>query len=145
MRPDPHPRVLVADVRDAPLSVDEVVSAVRDEACGGLVTFIGIVRDHDHGKAVDGLGYSAHPSATEQLAAVCAGVAQGHSTVRVGAVHRIGDLVVGDLAVVVAVAAPHRGEAFAACRELIDTLKAEVPIWKHQVFADGADEWVGIA
>ena len=64
---------------------------------------------------------------------------------RVGAVHRIGDLVVGDLAVVVAVAAPHRGEAFAACRELIDTLKAEVPIWKHQVFADGADEWVGIA
>lgn len=141
----PHPRVLVADVRDAPLSVDEVIAAVRDEACGGLVTFIGIVRDHDHGKSVEGLGYSSHPSATERLAGVCAEVANAHSTVRVGAVHRVGDLVVGDLAVVVAVAAPHRGEAFAACRELIDTLKREVPIWKHQVFTDGADEWVGIA
>ncbi len=141
----PHPRVLVADVRDAPLSVDEVLDAVRDSTCGGLVTFVGAVRDHDHGQSVEGLAYSAHPLATEHLAAVCAGVANAHSTVRVGAVHRTGDLVVGDLAVVVAVAAPHRGEAFAACRELIDTLKREVPIWKHQVFADGADEWVGIA
>ena len=78
-------------------------------------------------------------------AAVCSRVANAHSTARVGAVHRVGELAVGDLAVVVAVAAPHRAEAFAACRELIDTLKHEVPIWKHQVFADGDDEWVGIA
>lgn len=141
----PHPRVLVVDVRDAPLSVDEVIAAVRDETCGGLVTFIGIVRDHDHGKSVDALGYSAHPSAVDRLAAVCASVAEAHSTARVGVVHRVGDLVIGDLAVVVAVAAPHRAEAFAACRELIDTLKREVPIWKHQHFSDGADEWVGIA
>ena len=145
MTPDPHPRVLVADVWDAPLSVDEVIAAVRDETCGGLVTFIGLVRDHDHGKAVQGLGYSAHPSVTDRLAEVCAGVADAHSTARVGAVHRVGNLAVGDVAVVVAVAAPHRAEAFVACRELIDTLKREVPIWKHQVFADGADEWVGIA
>ncbi len=145
MTADPHLRVLVAEVRDTPLSVDEVIDAVRDETCGGLVTFLGIVRDHDHGKSVEGLGYSAHPLAGEHLAAVCAAVANAHSTARVGAVHRIGDLVVGDLAVVVAVAAPHRSEAFAACRELIDSLKREVPIWKHQVFADGADEWVGIA
>jgi molybdopterin synthase catalytic subunit len=145
MTADPHPRVLVADVRERPLSVDEVVGAVREDTCGGLVTFIGMVRDHDHGKAVDGLGYSAHPLAVEHLAAVCAKVANAHSTVRVGAVHRVGDLAVGDLAVVVAVAAPHRGEAIAASRELIDTLKREVPIWKHQVFADGDDEWVGIA
>ena len=145
MPAEPHPRVLVADVREAPLSLDEVVEAVREATCGGLVTFVGMVRDHDHGKAVDGLGYSAHPLATEQLAAVCTRVANAHSTARVGAVHRVGQLAVGDLAVVVAVAAPHRGEAFAACRELIDTLKHEVPIWKHQVFADGEDEWVGIA
>jgi molybdopterin synthase catalytic subunit len=145
MTAEAHTRVLVAEVREAPLSVDEVVEAVREATCGGLVTFIGMVRDHDHGKAVDGLGYSAHPLAAEQLAAVCSRVANAHSTARVGAVHRVGELAVGDLAVVVAVAAPHRAEAFAACRELIDTLKHEVPIWKHQVFADGDDEWVGIA
>jgi molybdopterin synthase catalytic subunit len=145
MTAEPHTRVLVAEVRDATLSVDEVVEAVRAPTCGGLVTFIGMVRDHDHGKAVDGLGYSAHPLAAEQLAAVCTRVANAHSTARLGAVHRVGQLAVGDLAVVVAVAAPHRGEAFAACRELIDTLKHEVPIWKHQLFADGEDEWVGIA
>jgi molybdopterin synthase catalytic subunit len=145
MTAEPHTRVLVAEVRDATLSVDEVVEAVRAPTCGGLVTFIGMVRDHDHGKAVDGLGYSAHPMAAEQLAAVCTRVANAHSTARLGAVHRVGQLAVGDLAVVVAVAAPHRGEAFAACRELIDTLKHEVPIWKHQLFADGEDEWVGIA
>lgn len=145
MTAEPHTRVLVAEVREATLSVDEVVEAVRAPTCGGLVTFIGMVRDHDHGKAVDGLGYSAHPLAAEQLAAVCTRVANAHSTARLGAVHRVGQLAVGDLAVVVAVAAPHRGEAFAACRELIDTLKHEVPIWKHQLFADGEDEWVGIA
>ena len=145
MPAEPHPRVLVADVREAPLSLDEVVEAVREATCGGLVTFVGMVRDHDHGKAVDGLGYSAHPLATEQLAAVCTRVANAHSTARVGAVHRVGQLAGGDLAVVGAGPGPHRGVALPPCRELIDTLKHEVPIWKHQVFADGEDEWVGIA
>lgn len=141
----PADRVRLVDVRDAALSVDEALAAVRDPDCGGLVTFVGVVRDHDHGHAVEGLDYSAHPLAAERLREVALRVAAAHEGVRLAAVHRVGDLVVGDLAVVCAAAAPHRGEAFAACHELIDTLKREVPIWKHQTFADGATEWVGIA
>jgi molybdopterin synthase catalytic subunit len=138
-------RVLMADVRDAALSVDEVMEAVRASSSGGLVVFVGIVRDHDHGHDVVGLDYSAHPLATERLRSVCETVAEAHPDTRLAAVHRIGDLVVGDLAVVVAASAPHRGQAFDACRELIDTLKREVPIWKHQNFVGGGEEWVGIA
>lgn len=141
----PSARVLLADVRDGPLSVDEVMDAVRTPAAGAVTTFVGIVRDHDHGHDVVALDYSAHPLAADRLRAVCVQVAQAHPEVHVAAVHRVAALVVGDLAVVVAASAPHRAEAFAACRELIDTLKREVPIWKHQRFADGADEWVGIA
>jgi molybdopterin synthase catalytic subunit len=143
--PTASTRVLLADVRDAVLSVDEVVHAVRAPSSGGLVAFLGIVRDHDHGHDVAGLDYSAHPLAAERLHEVCEAVATAHPQTRLAAVHRVGELVVGDLAVVVAVSAPHRGEAFQACRELIDTLKREVPIWKHQNFSDGGEEWVGIA
>lgn len=138
-------RVRLVDVRDHALSVDEVLEAVRDAACGGIVTFVGVVRDHDNGHVVERLDYSAHPTARERLLAVATGVAQAHEGVRVATVHRSGSLVVGDLAVVCAVSAPHRDAAFAACRDLIDTLKREVPIWKHQTFTDGASEWVGIA
>ncbi|MEO7070067.1 MAG: molybdenum cofactor biosynthesis protein MoaE [Nostocoides sp.] len=138
-------RVLIADVRDATLSLDEVIDAVRTPSSGGLVAFIGLVRDHDHGHDVVGLDYSAHPLATERLRSVCEAVAAAHPETRLAAVHRVGDLVVGDLAVVVAASAPHRSEAFEAARELIDTLKREVPIWKHQNFVGGGEEWVGIA
>jgi len=135
--------VRLAAVRETPLSVDEVLAAVLDPAAGGVVVFVGTVRDADGGKAVDGLGYSAHPGAEAQLRAVAESVAERFPAVAVAAVHRVGDLRVGDLAVVVAVACPHRGEAFTAARALIDELKETVPIWKHQMFADGADEWVG--
>ena len=131
-------------LREAPLSVDEVLDAVRDPASGAVVVFIGVVRDHDHGVGVDALDYSAHPSALDRLQEVCASVGARTPGVRLAAVHRIGALTVGDLAVIVAASAPHRGEAFAAARDLIDTLKAEVPIWKHQGFADGSTEWVGL-
>ncbi len=131
-------------LREAPLSVDEVLDAVRDPASGAVVVFIGVVRDHDHGVGVDALDYSAHPSALDRLQEVCASVGARTPGVRLAAVHRIGALTVGDLAVVVAASAPHRGEAFAAARDLIDTLKAEVPIWKHQGFEDGITEWVGL-
>ena len=131
-------------IRDTPLSVDEVLSAVGDPAAGGTALFVGTVRDHDGGPApVTRLAYSAHPTAEGELRRVAEKVAAGHSVTALAAVHRVGDLVVGDLAVVVAVACPHRGEAFDACRRLIDALKREVPIWKHQVFADGTEEWVG--
>jgi molybdopterin synthase catalytic subunit len=135
--------IRLLDLRDTPLSVDEVLAAVRDAGSGGTAVFVGTVRDDDGGKAVTGLGYSAHPSAAAELRAVAADVVAEHGVRALAAVHRVGDLEIGDLAVVVAVACPHRGEAFAACRMLIDELKARVPIWKHQRFADGTEEWVG--
>jgi molybdopterin synthase catalytic subunit len=136
--------VRLAEIRDTPLSVDEVLAAVTDRAAGGLVVFVGTVRDVDGGKSVDKLGYSAHPDAGRQLRELTESVATRFPAVALAAVHRVGDLAVGDLAVVVAAACPHRGEAFDAARTLIDELKATVPIWKHQVFADGSDEWVGV-
>jgi molybdopterin synthase catalytic subunit len=136
-------RVRLADIRDTPLDVEEVVAALDDDASGGLTLFVGRVRDHDGGKGVTGLTYDAHPSALDRLVEVCERVAREHDVNGVAAVHRTGDLAIGDVAVVVATASGHRGDAFAASRALIDTLKNEVPIWKHQRFTDGTDEWVG--
>lgn len=141
--PRTDPRITLADIRDTPLSVDEVLAAVADPVAGGVGLFVGVVRDHDHAKDVQGLEYSAHPSAIDELRKVAASVLDDEIT-KVAAVHRIGRLAVGDLAVVVAVSAPHRGPALDACHRLIDDLKVTVPIWKHQSFADGSDEWVGL-
>jgi molybdopterin synthase catalytic subunit len=130
-------------IRDTPLSVDEVTAAVGDHAAGGTTLFVGTVREQDHGKPVTRLSYSAHPTAEAELRAVAEKVAADFPVTAIAAVHRVGDLELGDTAVIVAVAAPHRDEAFKAARRLIDDLKAQVPIWKHQVFADGETEWVG--
>ena len=130
-------------VRESELSVDEVRAAVADPAAGGIALFAGTVRDCDHDQRVTGLSYSAHPSAEDELRRVAETVAEKFPVLGVAAVHRVGELAIGDLAVVVAVSCPHRGEAFDACRELIDVLKASVPIWKHQRFTDGTAEWVG--
>lgn len=130
-------------LREDPLDVAEVLAALDDDTSGGLTLFVGRVRDHDGGKGVSGLDYSAHPSALEKLEEVCARVAEEYDVLGVAAVHRTGSLDIGDIAVVVATASAHRGQAFEASRALIDTLKAEVPIWKHQRFSDGSDEWVG--
>ncbi|MEU6962632.1 molybdenum cofactor biosynthesis protein MoaE [Streptomyces chrestomyceticus] len=130
-------------VRDTPLSLDEVFAAVGDPAAGGTALFVGTVRSHDGGADVDALGYSAHPSAEAELRRVAEKVAADFPVRALAAVHRVGELAVGDLAVVVAVSCPHRAEAFAACRQLIDNLKHEVPIWKNQRFSDGTQEWVG--
>jgi molybdopterin synthase catalytic subunit len=135
--------IRLAELRDTPLSVDEALAAVADAGAGGTAIFVGTVRDEDHRRAVSGLGYTAHPQAVDRLRVVMEKVAADYDVRAIAAVHRVGDLAVGDLAVVVAAACPHRAEAFEACRTLIDDLKAEVPIWKHQVFADGGDEWVG--
>jgi molybdopterin synthase catalytic subunit len=131
-------------IRDTPLSVDEVMDAVRDRGAGGLAVFVGTVRDSDHDRPVTRLAYSAHPSVEQELRGVMEKVAADYPVRALAAVHRVGDLEIGDLAVVVAAACPHRGEAFDACRRLIDDLKARVPIWKHQIFADGDAEWVGM-
>lgn len=130
-------------IRETPLSVDEVLAAVRDHAAGGTALFLGTVREQDHGKQVSALSYSSHPTAEAELRQVAEKVAADFPVTAVAAVHRVGDLALGDIAVIVAVAAPHRDEAFKAARRLIDDLKARVPIWKHQTFADGETEWVG--
>jgi molybdopterin synthase catalytic subunit len=132
-------------VRDSELSVDEVRAAVADPGAGGLALFAGAVRDTDHDRDVTALSYSAHPSAEAELRRVAEVIAEKFPVLAIAAVHRVGDLEIGDLAVVVAVACPHRAEAFDACRALIDLLKASVPIWKHQRFAEGDSEWVGSA
>ena len=139
----PHPAVKLVALRETPLDVAEVVAALEDDASGGLTLFVGRVRDHDGGKSVDGLDYSAHPTAMAMLADVCGRIAEQYDVQGVAAVHRVGTLAIGDIAVVVATSTAHRGEAFTASKALIDTLKSEVPIWKHQRFGDGTEEWVG--
>ncbi|MBS44719.1 MAG: molybdopterin synthase [Nocardioides sp.] len=135
--------VRLCDVRDTALVVDEVLDALEGAEDGGVTLFVGRVRDHDGGKGVEGLEYSAHPSATARLRQVCEEVAARHDVHAVAAVHRVGTLAIGDAAVVVGTAGAHRGSTFDATRDLIDTLKAQVPIWKHQSFSDGTEEWVG--
>ena len=132
----------VIDAR--PLDVAVLTELVSESGVGGTVVFIGAVRDHDEGKQVTSLSYSAHPSAEALLAKSAERVAVAHPHSRLAVAHRVGDLVIGDLAVVVAAGAVHRAEAFAAARALIDDVKSTVPIWKHQRFDDGSDEWVGL-
>lgn len=134
--------VRLIDIRETPLSLDEVFAAVVDPTAGGTCMFIGSVRDHDGGQGVEGLGYSSHPSAVARLREVAERIAAETDAIALAAVHRIGDLSIGDLAVVVAASAAHRAQAFEAGRRLIDELKTDVPVWKHQMFSSGESEWV---
>ncbi len=138
-------RVRLVGLRESPLDAEELHAALADDRAGGVTVFVGAVRDHDAGRAVTALSYSAHPSALERLGEVASSVAERHDVIGVAALHRVGDLAIGDVAVAVGACAAHRDVAFAACRDLIDDLKATVPIWKEQRFADGASEWVGTA
>jgi molybdopterin synthase catalytic subunit len=135
--------VVLADVRETPLSVDEVLRAVGHPRAGGIATFIGVVRDLDHGQGVESLDYSSHPSAPQVLREIAEHLAASGHVIRLAVVHRVGHCEIGDVAVIAAVSAVHRGTALEVCRELIDAVKTTAPIWKHQVFEDGTDEWVG--
>jgi molybdopterin synthase catalytic subunit len=130
-------------LREVDIDPAEVLAAVDDAGAGGVVSFTGLVRESDGGRAVTALEYDAHPDAEAALRRVAEAVAADLPVRALAAVHRVGLLAVGDVAVVVAASAAHRGEAFEAARRLIDDLKATVPIWKRQVFADGDEEWVG--
>jgi molybdopterin synthase catalytic subunit len=133
-------------IRDSELSLDEVRAAVADPAAGGIALFAGAVRDNDEARGVSALSYSAHPSAEDELRRVAEEIVGKHpDVIGLAAVHRTGDLAIGDLAVVAGVSCGHRAEAFTACHALVDELKASVPIWKHQLFTDGSAEWVGSA
>jgi molybdenum cofactor synthesis domain-containing protein len=135
--------VLRADVVDEPIDVDALARRVEHNAAGAVVTFGGVVRDHDGGRGVQELEYTGHPSADEVIAEVAADIAARFEGVRALAVsHRIGLLKIGDVALGCAVAAEHRKQAFSACSELVDEVKRRLPIWKRQVFDDDTEEWV---
>lgn len=135
-------RIVFARVDDSPITVEECATAVASRTAGAVVTFAGVVRDHDEGRGVLTLDYMAHPTAPDVIAAVAADVAAEFPSVTLAVAHRIGSLVVGDVALACAAASAHRAEAFAACARLVDAVKESVPIWKHQGFADGTAEWV---
>ena len=127
---------------EAPFEPAELLAAVRRDGDGGLALFVGVVRDHNEGKRVTRLEYSAYiPMAEKEMDRIAAGIEQAHPGARVAFRHRIGSLAIGDVAVAVAAAAPHRDEAFAACRAGIEALKARVPIWKKEFGPDGTS-WV---
>lgn len=126
-------------VTERPLVVDDAIAAVRDSACGGLVVFLGTVRDRSRGRDVTHLEYEAYPEMAERtMREIAARLEATHAPCRLAMHHRIGDLGIGDIAVVIAAAAPHRDAAFAAARAAIDELKTVVPIWKKEHTADGA-------
>ncbi|WP_186626843.1 molybdenum cofactor biosynthesis protein MoaE [Rhodococcus sp. BP22] len=133
----------LAEISKDRIDIEIVEAAVAGPEHGAVVLFSGVVRNHDGGQAVSALEYQAHPDAEKFLRACCAEVA-AQSGLPVAAVHRVGDLVVGDVALVAAVASPHRAEAFATCATLVERIKSEVPIWKRQHFATGTSEWVGL-
>jgi molybdopterin synthase catalytic subunit len=129
---------VTADPLD-PSTVDEFVW--RAEA-GAVVSFQGVVRDHDHGRSVVRLDYEGHPTAEQVLREVAEEIAADPDVYAVAVSHRVGSLRIGDVALVAAVSTAHRAAAFAACARLVDEAKARLPIWKHQLFDDGTDEWV---
>lgn len=138
--------VMRAELSDSVIDAPEHEALVAHRAAGAVVSFVGVVRDHDGGRSVTRLEYSAHPTAAQTLMEVAAEVAASSSGVRAIAVsHRVGTLQIGDAALVAAVAADHRGAAFQTCALLVDTVKERLPVWKHQFFTDGTDEWVGSA
>lgn len=130
------------DIRDEPLSIDAAFADVQHRLAGGVCMFIGVVRDHDQQREVASLAYEAHPTAVSRMREIIDDITARIDVVAVSAVHRTGNLAIGDLAVVVAVSAKHRGEAFEAGQQIIDTLKTQVPIWKLQSFTAGDTEWV---
>lgn len=137
--------VVRADISDAPLDLSAHLGAVADPAMGAETTFVGRVRDHDPDAAreVAALEYSAHPDAAAALGRIAAAAA-GETEARVAVSHRVGTLAVGDIAVVIAVASPHRATAFEVCRTLIEAIKTDLPVWKKQVEVDGTATWLGL-
>jgi molybdopterin synthase catalytic subunit len=134
-----------AEIVEAVVDERTLAALVSDDHAGAVVCFSGNVRDHDHGRAVASLTYEGHPTAPDVLRQVAEEIAAGADVIAVAVVHRVGAIAIGEAALVAAVSTAHRGDAFAACRALVDLTKERLPVWKHQVFTDGTDEWVNCA
>ncbi|MCX6430586.1 MAG: molybdenum cofactor biosynthesis protein MoaE [Actinobacteria bacterium] len=137
--------VLDASLSAKAISVDLLTHMVKSNNCGAVVTFSGEVRNLDKGKTVERLKYEIHPTTEKVLQEIVHEIAAKYDVLRCAVIHRHGEIPIGESALAIAVATPHRGEAFRACSELVDEIKSRVPIWKHQVFSDGTDEWVNCA
>ncbi|GAB3148770.1 molybdenum cofactor biosynthesis protein MoaE [Micromonospora sonneratiae] len=129
-------------VTEEPIDLAAHEAAVADPRAGAVVSFQGVVRDHDHGRTVTRLNYEGHPTASDVLREVAAEIAADPAVYAVAVSHRVGALAIGDVALVATVSTAHRAAAFAVCARLVDEVKARLPVWKHQVFADGGEEWV---
>lgn len=137
--------VVICRISDEEISIDEVRKAVEHPGAGGISMFLGIVRDHADGKRVARLDYEAHETLAEkEMMRVLQGVADEHPDARIAAVHRVGQLGIGDVAVCVIASAAHRSDAFAACRKSIDRIKETVPVWKKEWGPDGEAHWVNL-
>ena len=141
--PEAESKIRLARLRSTPLNVEALRLAITEPAGGAIALFVGIVRNHDDGKSVTALSYSAHPSASERLVEVLSKYAANAEVLALAVEHRIGDLHVGDIAVICGVTSAHREVAFEVCSALIEEIKNEVPIWKNQSFVDGSNEWIG--
>ena len=139
------PELVYAVVTDAPVHIQELYKLVANPHSGAVVTFCGDVRDHDGGKEVASLLYEIHPSAPEQIKLITESIIGRFEVEKVAVAHRYGDIAIGETAFAVAVSAAHRQAAFDACAAIVDEVKAKLPIWKHQKFTDGSDEWVNCA
>ena len=137
--------IRLVEVGERPLDAAVLEGLVSDERAGAVVTFSGNVRDHDHGRSVASLTYEGHPTAEAVLTDVAREIDARFDLIALAVAHRIGPLEIGEAALVAAVATAHREEAFRACAALVDLTKERLPVWKHQVFADGTDEWVNCA
>ena len=138
-------RVVRAEVTEAPISVTELAGAVQDAAAGAVVTFEGVVRNHDADRGVSSIGYSCHPTAGPIVKEIARDVAERRRVRALGVVHRVGDLAVGEAALAVAVSSDHRAEAFATCGEIVEEVKKRLPVWKRQTFSDGTSQWSNLA
>jgi molybdopterin synthase catalytic subunit len=139
------PELVYAVVTDVPVHIQELSKLVANPHSGAVVTFCGDVRNHDGGKEVASLLYEIHPSAPEQIKLITQSVMGRFEIEKVAVAHRYGDIAIGETAFAVAVSAAHRQAAFDACAAIVDEVKAKLPIWKHQKFTDGSDEWVNCA
>ena len=136
-----HVIVAAATISTEPLDAGRLAALAGDDRAGATVVFTGVVRNHDHGRAVTGIEYVGHPSAERIIAEVAAEFTGRDGVHAIAVEHRVGTLTIGDLAMVAAVSASHRAEAFHTCSDLVDVIKQKLPIWKHQQFADGTAEW----
>lgn len=134
--------IVIARVTTDVLDPAEHEKAVGDSRAGAVVCFVGVVRDHDQGRAVVSLEYESHPTAEDVLLSVAREITADPAILAVAVSHRVGPLAIGDVALAAAVASAHRQAAFYACARLVDRVKEVLPIWKHQIFTDGTEEWV---